>query len=617
MGQTTTKNLQKNLSLLGMFSICAGAMISSGIFILPGIAFEAVGPAVFIAYLLAGVMAFIGTLAVVELSTAMPKAGGDYYFIERSLGPLAGTVSGFLSWIALSLKSSFAIFGLAEAIHVIFGINFTMVAMLATVGFTVLNIVGVKGAIKMEIIMVIGLLGILALYTGFGLPQITISNFEPFIAEGKSSLSILSTAAIVFVSFGGLLNASSVAEEAKNPRRTIPWAMLGAVVIVSLLYVMVLIVTVGLLPSKELTGSLAPLAAAAQLHFGKVGFWMITIGAVLAFITTANAGIMSASRYPMALSRDQLAPPLLGKVNKKLDVPVIAIITTGGVIMLSLLLNLDMLVKAASTVILLSYILTNLAVIILNESGIQNYRPSFRSPLYPWLQFVSIVIFSAMIVAMGFQSIEISLGIIALALFCYLFFGRKVSREFALLHLISRITNRKLQTHGLEGELREILHHRDEIVKDNFDQLIEESIVLIATEPMTTDSLFHECAKIMAPQLNINSESVFKLLQERETESSTVITPDVAIPHLILEGTTCFKLMLVKNSKGIKFSDEYDAVKAVFVLAGTRDQRNRHLKSLSAIAQIIQNPNFEIRWESAATDRQLRDMLLLAKRKRL
>jgi mannitol/fructose-specific phosphotransferase system IIA component (Ntr-type) len=91
----------------------------------------------------------------------------------------------------------------------------------------------------------------------------------------------------------------------------------------------------------------------------------------------------------------------------------------------------------------------------------------------------------------------------------------------------------------------------------------------------------------------------------------------VAIPHLILEGNKCFKLMLVKNSEGIKFSDEYDAVKAIFVLAGTRDQRNRHLKSLSAIAQIIQNPNFEIRWEAAATERQLRDMLLLAKRKRL
>jgi len=617
MNQTTTKHLQKNLSLLGMFSICAGAMISSGIFILPGIAFEAVGPAVFLAYLLAGIMAFIGTLAVVELSTAMPKAGGDYYFIERSLGPLAGTVSGFLSWIALSLKSSFAIFGLAEAIHIIFDVNFTTVAMLAAVGFTVLNIVGVKGAIKMEIIMVVGLLAILALYTGFGVPQITISNFDPFIAEGKSSISILATAAIVFVSFGGLLNASSVAEEAKNPRRTIPLAMLGAVVVVSMLYVMVLIVTVGLLPGQELAGSLTPLADAAKLHFGKIGFWMITVGAVLAFITTANAGIMSASRYPMALSRDQLAPQLLGKVNKKLDVPIMSIITTGGVIMLSLLLNLDMLVKAASTVILLSYILTNLAVIILNESGIQNYRPSFRSPLYPWLQFISIVIFSGMILAMGFESIEISLGIIVLALLCYLFFGRKVSREFALLHLISRITNRKLQTHGLEGELREILHHRDEIVKDDFDQLVEESIVLITAKPMSTDSLFCECADTMAPLLKMKREDVFRLLQEREAESSTVITPEVAIPHLILEGKECFKLMLVKNSEGIKFSDEHDTVKAVFVLAGTRDQRNRHLKSLSAIAQIIQDPKFELHWEHAVTDRQLRDMLLLAQRKRL
>jgi basic amino acid/polyamine antiporter, APA family len=617
VSEGNSKNLQKNLSALGMFSLCAGAMISSGIFILPGIAFKSVGPAVFISYLLAGIMAFIGSMAVVELSTAMPKAGGDYYFIERSLGPLAGTISGFLSWVALSLKSSFAILGLAEAIHIIFGLNVTMVAMIAAVGFIALNIIGVKEMIKMEIVMVIGLLAILALYIIFGFPQIVISRFDPFIAKGKGSAAILGTAAIVFISFGGLLKASSVAEEAKNPRRTIPLGMLSAVAVVSLLYVLVLIATVGLLPANELSSSLTPLADAAKQHFGQVGFWLITIGATLAFVTTANAGIMAASRYPLALSRDNLAPRLLGRINHKLKIPVMSVLITGVMIMLSLLMDLETLVKAASTVILLSYILTNLAVIILNESGIQNYRPSFRSPFYPWLQFICIVVFCGMIVSMGFESIEISLGIIALALLSYLFFGRKVSREFALLHLVSRITNRKLQTHGLEGELREILHHRDEIVKDDFDQLVEEAIVLIASEAMTTDSLFRECADTMAPLLNLNSENVFKLLHEREAESSTVITPEVAIPHLIIEGKESFKLMLVKNSEGIKFSDEYDTVKAVFVLAGTRDQRNRHLKSLSAIAQIIQNSKFEIRWENATTDRQLRDMLLLAKRKRL
>ena len=108
--------LKKGLTLLDVFCIATGAMISSGIFILPGLAFSRTGPSVFISYFLAGILALIGIMSVIELSTAMPKAGGDYYFINRSLGPLVGTISGLLGWFALSLKSAFAIFGISEII---------------------------------------------------------------------------------------------------------------------------------------------------------------------------------------------------------------------------------------------------------------------------------------------------------------------------------------------------------------------------------------------------------------------------------------------------------------------------------------------------------------------
>ena len=111
--------LKKQLGFLDIFSISAGAMISSGIFILPGIAFARTGPSVFVSYMLAGLLAATGLLSIAELSTAMPKAGGDYFFIARSLGPLGGTISGFLSWFALSLKSAFAIFGIAEILYVL------------------------------------------------------------------------------------------------------------------------------------------------------------------------------------------------------------------------------------------------------------------------------------------------------------------------------------------------------------------------------------------------------------------------------------------------------------------------------------------------------------------
>jgi amino acid transporter/mannitol/fructose-specific phosphotransferase system IIA component (Ntr-type) len=611
------ENLKKNLSFIDVFCIASGAMISSGIFILPGIAFKDVGPAVFLSYLLAGIIALVGALAVIELSTAMPRAGGDYFFIERSLGPLVGTVSGFLSWFALALKTSFAIFGLAEVVHIFTGLSVPFVGMLAAALFVVINIVGVKEAAWLEVVMVFGLLLILGAYVILGFTHVSVTHFDPFIAVGKRGDAVLDVAALVFISFGGLLTVTSVSEEVKNPRKNIPLGMISSVIVVTIIYTLILIVTVGILPAGELSGSMTPLADAARKYVGPAGYYIITTAAVLAFVTTANAGIMSASRYPMALSRDDLVPESVSKVHKKLKTPVFSIIITGVVIMLSLLMPLATLVKAASTVVLSSYILTNMAVIILRESRIQNYRPSFRSPLYPWLQFISIVFSAGMIIKMGFQAIEISLGIMAAGLLVYLFFGRKVSHEYALLHLVERLTNKKLTTHGLEGELREILHQRDDVVKDEFDVLVEEAPVIILDGTMDVDELFHRIAEKLAGDFSLSEDDMYKLLREREDESSTAITPGVAIPHIIVEQENCFRFFMIKCSEGIRFSDENDNINAIFLLIGSRDQRNHHLKALAAIAQIIQDYRFEDTWEKAHSEKQLRDILLLGKRKRV
>jgi basic amino acid/polyamine antiporter, APA family len=610
------QGLKKSLSGLDVFCIASGAMISSGIFILPGIAFEAIGPAVFLAYMLAGILALMGALAIIELSTAMPRSGGDYYYIERSLGPLAGTISGCLSWFALSLKTAFALFGLAEVVHITLGVDVTLCGILATIFFVIINIIGAKAAAVLEVIMVIGLLLLLGLFIFSGVSHISVSNFEPFFNENGNRMAIFAVAGMVFVSFGGLLKVSSISEEVKQPRRNIPMGMLTSIVVVTILYVLVLIVVVGVLPAEQLSGSLTPLADAAKIHYGNLGYYLITAGAILAFVTTANAGILAASRYPLALSRDELMPKILSRVNGKSKTPVVSICFTGCFIILALQLKLLTLVKIASTVILLSYVLTNLAVIILRESQIQNYRPSFKMPLYPWLPFINVIIFVFLIIEMGFESVEVSLLIIAIALLMYLFFGRKVGRESALMHLIGRITNKRLDTHGLEGELSDILRQRDGLVKDDFDVLVEEAPVMIFTEAMTVDELFHEIADKLADELELKSEKMFEFLQEREEESSTAISPMVAIPHIIVDSKNCFKLFLLKSEKGVDFGTTYDEVKAIFVLAGSRDQRHRHLKTLAAIAQLVQHRKFETVWQKARTEEQLRDVLLLGQRKR-
>ena len=610
------QGLKKSLNGLDVFCIASGAMISSGIFILPGIAFSAVGPAVFLAYMIAGILALMGALAIIELSTAMPRSGGDYYYIERSLGPLAGTISGCLSWFALSLKTAFALFGLAEVLHITLGFNATLCGIVATIFFVIINIIGTKAAAVLEVIMVVGLMILLGLFIFSGMSHVAVSNFEPFFNEGTSKMALFAVAGMVFISFGGLLKVSSISEEVKKPRKNIPIGMLSSIVIVTVLYVLVLIVVVGILPAEQLKTSLTPLADAAKMHYGQWGYYLITAGALLAFITTANAGILAASRYPLALSRDKLMPKILSHVNRKSKTPIVSICFTGVFIILALQLELIVLVKVASTVILLSYVLTNLAVIILRESQIQNYRPSFKMPFYPWLPFINVIIFTFIIIEMGFESVEVSLAVIAVALLMYLFFGRKVGRESALMHLVGRITNKRLDTHGLENELSDILRQRDELIKDDFDILVEEAPVIIIKEALSVDELFHEIADKLAKELEIEPAKMFDFLQEREDESSTAISSMVAIPHIVVERKNCFKLFLLKSEKGIDFGNTYDEVKAVFVLAGSRDQRHRHLKTLAAIAQLVQHKKFEISWQKARTKEQLKDVLLLGQRKR-
>lgn len=607
--------LKKTLDLKDVFCISSGAMISSGIFVLPGIAFAQVGPAVFVSYLLAGIMALLGVTAVIELATAMPKAGGDYYFVGCSMGPLAGTVSGLLSWSAITFKSAFAVLGMSEVFRVLWGFPLIPTAIVLTLLFVAVNVVGVKKAARLEVILVFALIVLMAFYIGLGLPEVDVAHFKPFVFSDKSVFSIVAVSGMVFVSFGGLLKVSSVSEEVINPQRNIPLGIIMSVIAVTVLYTLIIIVTVGVLDSEVLKNNMTPIAGVADRIYGTPGFVLLTVAAIFAFITTANAGIMAASRYPLALSRDKLVPAFLAKVDRKFKTPTTAIYLTGSLMIAVQFFNLETLVKTASAVILASYVLSNFAVIILRESGIRNYRPTFRAPLYPWLQIFSILVFSAMIVSMGLK-IFMSIAIIPIALIFYMIYGRLATKEFALLHLIERITSRKLTQHSLENELREIIRQRDDIVKDEFDMLVENTPVMMVDGTVDISELFRQVARALSDDISVDEDEIFNLLYDREDESSTAISADVAVPHIIIEGERIFHLLLIKSAEGIYFSEHSPKVKAIFLLVGTRDLRNQHLKTLAAVAQVIQDRRFTECWELAENKQQVRDVILLAKRQR-
>lgn len=633
--------LKKELGYMDVFSISSGAMISSGIFILPGIAFSKAGPIMILGYILGGLIAFTGILSIIELTTAMPKAGGDYFFIVRTLGPLIGTISGVLSWFAICLKTAFAIFGIAGVMGgLIYGSSLdhhtlVLISTIITSIFLLLNIIGVEIASTFEIILVIGLLLLMGIFIAVGIFNINIEYFSPFvqiydlvdnkfelIANGRTFSSLaagvtISTAAFIFVSFGGLLKVASISEEVKNPKVNIPKGMISSISVITLVYAATLFVTVGVLPGKDLANSLTPIADAARILAGKPGYIILTIASLLAFISTANAGIMAASRYPLAMSRDKLFPSFVGKVNKKFKTPTVAIISTGILIITSLLLPLETLAKTASAVILMTYVLTNLSVIIIRESNLSNYRPSFMAPLYPWIQIFTIFVFSYFIAKLGVSAIESSLGLVLISLGIYFTYGKKnSSKEYALLHLLMRITDNLKLGHNLETELRDIIHQRDDVELTEFDKIVMEAPIVDLKDSINLKELIKLEAEKFSTILGKNILELENLFIERENEITTAISGFTAIPHIVLEDIDTFHMAVFRCKNGIKFSKTSPEIKAVFLFVSSPKLNKLHLQTLASIATLIRDKDFQEKWLNAKDEDYLRDLILLRKRKK-
>ena len=606
------------LGIIDVFSIATGAMISSGIFILPGLAHARAGPAVVVSYFLAALLASTGMLSQAELVSAMPKAGGTYFYVTRAMGPAMGAVDGLITWFSLTLKSAFALVGMAAFTRLIIDIDVHIVAVFFCLVFVFINIVGIKEAGRFQVGLVAGLLTLMVLYVVRGLPSVNINNLTPFSPNGLTG--VFSTAGLVFVSYGGLLKVASVAEEVKEPGKVIPLGMIVSLLVVSILYVLVIFVTSGILGGAALDHSLTPISDGAAAFMGTGGRIALSLAAVLAFVSTANAGIMAASRYPVALSRDGLLPGVLGSINVRFNTPHVSILITGLFMIAVLFLNLEVLVKAASSVLILTFVFSCLSVLILRESHLRNYQPRFWCPFYPWIQIVGVTGFTFLLLEMGTETFLSCTVLVAGGLFLYWFYGRiRTNREYALLHLIERVTARELATGSLESELKEIIRERDNIIKDRFDHIVEDCPVLDIDSFMPVEEFFRLVADSMArSEIDRNTlpSALFESLLRRERECSTVIAPGLAIPHVVIDGEHMFNILLARSRGGIDFSGNQPPVHAVFVLIGTRDERNFHLRVLSAIAQLALEPHFERKWMQARGTEALRDIVLLGERKR-
>jgi APA family basic amino acid/polyamine antiporter len=426
-------DLERSLGLYPTMMISMGAMIGSGIFVLPALGFKKAGPAVIVAYVLAALVVLPAALSKAEMATAMPESGGTYLYIDRALGPMFGTIAGIGSWFSLTFKSAFALVGLGAYLLLIAPISqgaIVYVSLVLGVGVTVLNISGTKLSGRVQAVIVSLVLVGLAAYTANAGFVADGSNFEPFTTHGNTG--VITAAAFVFVSYAGVTKIASIAEEVKEPGKNLPRAMIGSMTVMTLVYIAVVAAVIGLSDPKVLktggpndTASLTPMADGADALFGGFGVAIISIIAVVALTSMANAGMLSSSRFPLAMSRDDLLPPKLELVDDRFKTPRNSILLTAAVLLaLIAFVPVIELAKLASAFKILVFSIINVALIAFREADVPSYDPEFTAPGYPFVQIFGVVAGFVLLTQMGRLPILGAVGIIVGSVVVYLVYGR-------------------------------------------------------------------------------------------------------------------------------------------------------------------------------------------------
>jgi amino acid transporter/nucleotide-binding universal stress UspA family protein len=477
------KSLERDLGLPSVMAISIGAMVGSGIFILPGLALGIVdnsGSAVIFAYLLAGFLVLPAALSKAEMATAMPEAGGTYLYIERGMGPLLGTIAGVGTWFSLTFKGALALVGGAPYLVYYLDLPVTPVALAVAVVLLVVNVVGVKQTGRMQVGIVVAMLAAMAGFILFGAPGVETARYGG--VSGGGVVGILSATGFVFVSYAGVTKVASVAEEIENPDRNIPLGILGSLVFTAFVYVAIVAVMVGIAPAEELVDSDVPMALAAEYVLPGVGVGAVVVAALLALVSTANAGILSSSRYPFAMSRDALVPKSLGDVSEKFSTPVNAISVTGAVLLvLVAFVPVVDIAKMASAFQILVFVLVNLALVAFRHADFDGYEPSFESPLYPLPQAIGVVGGVALLPFMGPLPVGGAVIITAGSLVWYYTYVRRrgdVDREGAATDAVRRWVGRKV-VEETETAVKEERYDVLVAVTDRTDAERERSLLLL------------------------------------------------------------------------------------------------------------------------------------------
>ncbi len=410
--------LARELSLFHLTMMGLGMMIGAGVFLGIGNAVYHSGPGgVVLTFSLNGLIALFTAMSYAELSSAIPKAGGAMHFARMGFGNGPGFIAGWMEWFASSIAGSmysitfsiytlryFELLGFLNWVPFDFYILEKIVAVIVALFFLYINYRGVSETGNIGAIMTLGQT-IFMLFIGAAGIIVTIrdpgrlANFTPFLPKGWSALLV--TMGFTYVAFEGYEVIAQAGDEAIDPRKNLPKAMIYSVVIVTLTYMAVSFAAV--VAVKQ--GSLGTEQAVWEWigSFGEKGFGeaisrlipfgnlLLTVAVIFASTSALNATIFSATRASFGLGREGMLPGIFARVSKKTHTPWGALVLT-GVIIISVAVFLPTMdvASSASIMFLFLFFLVNICVIRIRWNLGDELTYGYITPLFPLFPILAI-----------------------------------------------------------------------------------------------------------------------------------------------------------------------------------------------------------------------------------
>ena len=352
--------LKRSIGLWSAVAINVGAIIGGGIFVVTGIVAGYAGSALVVSMIIAGVIAFITALSFARLTAWQPVEGSVYEYGRQLVSPYSGFLAGWMWMIANTFTGAAVSLGFAYYLTAAFpSLPSNLVAAVLCLGFMGLNLVGARVSAGVNNVLVSIKLAVLGFFVVFGALHVNAGNFIPFT---PISSGVLYGSFFIFFAYGGFARVAVVAEEVKEAKRNVPMAMLLALGISMVVYVLVGIIAVGLLNPVGLSDSNSPLTAAMSFTRNSLAVQIVSVGGLVATASVLLTSILGVSRMAFSMARRKDLPSALARLHSRFFTPYYAILVT-GVLMAVLVLFVDLTrVVAISTFALLFYYsITNVA----------------------------------------------------------------------------------------------------------------------------------------------------------------------------------------------------------------------------------------------------------------